>query len=265
MKIGIISDIHEDIYSLKETIDSLEKFNCTEIICLGDITGYDRVFYSNISKQDASECVRIIRGNCKYSVAGNHDLHSVKKIPDVFKQMNLPGNWYQIDQSERKKLYGKLVWLYDNDVNENLNEADREYLSSLPEYLVLRFCEKNFFFSHSAYPDFTGSIVHRPYNAWDLHKHFQFIKSHDCSTGFSGHMHPQGILKINLNTIKLLSFGIHIIRNEFAQFFNPCLADSGNKKGFSVLDPAAMSIEVVRIKSKNKKWFMFYERIHKKY
>ena len=46
MKLGIISDIHEDAERLIIALKALEKLNCDRIICLGDISGYDDRFYS---------------------------------------------------------------------------------------------------------------------------------------------------------------------------------------------------------------------------
>ncbi len=40
MLLGVISDIHEDIIALEKALTFLEKRNCDQIICLGDIVGY---------------------------------------------------------------------------------------------------------------------------------------------------------------------------------------------------------------------------------
>lgn len=103
MKIGIISDIHEDILSLKESFSLLEKSGCNEIICLGDITGFDRVYNKKIQKPNASECIAAVKSNCKYSVIGNHDLFKIKKLPEKFTGFNFPNNWYFLNFEERKK------------------------------------------------------------------------------------------------------------------------------------------------------------------
>lgn len=38
MKIGLISDVHSNIYGLTSVIDELQ--SCDVILCAGDITGY---------------------------------------------------------------------------------------------------------------------------------------------------------------------------------------------------------------------------------
>ena len=40
MKIGVISDIHSDIVSLKMVLNDLESQNVENIFCCGDIIGY---------------------------------------------------------------------------------------------------------------------------------------------------------------------------------------------------------------------------------
>lgn len=265
MKVGIISDIHEDVTSLKLAIESLERNNCSELVCLGDITGFDKNYYRNVAVRSASGCLSIIRSNFKYVVAGNHDLFNIKKTPDVFGKLNLPENWYDLDITERRRLDRNTVWLYDNEIPSVISPEEREYLNSLPEFLVVSFGSQNIFLSHSIFPDLTGSVVHRPYNPWDLQKHFQYLKQHNCLTGFSGHMHPGGIMHIKYDSIKLLSFGRHKIKNEYSQYFSPCLANNSGKTGFLVLDTDSMIIEAIRIKANNKTWFGFYEKLYKKY
>ncbi|MCX6826934.1 MAG: metallophosphoesterase family protein, partial [candidate division Zixibacteria bacterium] len=81
MKIGLICDIHEDLHSLKEALRQLEKRNCDDLICLGDIVGYDISCHEHGATRDSSACIAAIRSNCRYAVIGNHDLFALKKIP----------------------------------------------------------------------------------------------------------------------------------------------------------------------------------------
>lgn len=256
MKIGIFSDIHEDIVTLKEAITLFEQLNCSEIACLGDITGFDEIFYKKINNPNASECISIIHANCKYVVAGNHDLYTIKKLPVTFSGFNFPPNWYELDLNEQERLSENKVWLYKNEILSSvLSNHDKEYLESLPETQIVQVDNIRLLFSHSIYPDFTGSLIHRPYNPWDLRSHFQYMKSNYCQFGFSGHMHPGGILRINYNQIKLLSFGVHKIENDYIQYFCPCIAGNSSKNGIIIFDSADMTIEAIKLKVKKKKWF----------
>lgn len=60
MKIGIISDIHEDILSLSRALRMLEKERCDRVVSLGDIVGFDNGYYGAGRVQDAEACIRLV-------------------------------------------------------------------------------------------------------------------------------------------------------------------------------------------------------------
>lgn len=62
MKIGIISDIHGNIFGLKAIVAELE--DCDRIICCGDITGY--YMYAN-------EVFDLLQSRNVLAIIGNHD------------------------------------------------------------------------------------------------------------------------------------------------------------------------------------------------
>lgn len=62
MKILIISDIHANLHALQAVLDFHS--NADEIWCLGDIVEYGPC---------PSECVDLVRQNCRHAVKGNHD------------------------------------------------------------------------------------------------------------------------------------------------------------------------------------------------
>ena len=63
-RIAIISDIHGNLAALKSSINEIEKLNCDQIICLGDVCGY----YSSIN-----ECIKILIEMDVIFLVGNHD------------------------------------------------------------------------------------------------------------------------------------------------------------------------------------------------
>jgi len=68
MKIGIISDIHGNYEALKSVLTELDKYNVTEIYCLGDVVGY----YSQVNEC----CDELIERNIP-CLMGNHDWYMV--------------------------------------------------------------------------------------------------------------------------------------------------------------------------------------------
>lgn len=64
MKIGLISDIHGNFEALTAVLNSLDKLEVDQIICLGDVVGY----YPQIN-----ECCDTLRERKIPTVMGNHD------------------------------------------------------------------------------------------------------------------------------------------------------------------------------------------------
>jgi predicted phosphodiesterase len=65
MKIGIISDIHNNIIALKEVLGKFQSMACDDIICCGDILGIGPLPEETVQK--------IIENKNIISVCGNHD------------------------------------------------------------------------------------------------------------------------------------------------------------------------------------------------
>ena len=80
MKLGFISDIHEDIKRLEQALAILESHKCDRIICLGDIVGYSVPYYGFLWSRNAPEVIKLIKKKCDIVIAGNHDLFAIKKL-----------------------------------------------------------------------------------------------------------------------------------------------------------------------------------------
>jgi predicted phosphodiesterase len=258
MKIGLICDIHEDFQSLKEVLRQLERRNCDDLICLGDIVGYDTSCHEHGPTRNSSACIAAIKDNCRYAVIGNHDLFALKKIPQS-------KHAFQLSLHERRMLSNNKVWLYETESTAtHLNRGERKYLEALPEHLMLKFNNKCVHFSHSLHPDLTGTLMLRPHNPWELREHLQILKDHGCLYGFSGHMHPNGILIGRENDIRETSFGRLKLEQNFAQYSCPGIANGGGRRGYAIVDSAEMTIETFKLNDHKNKWETWYERLLKK-
>jgi len=265
MKLGIVSDIHEDFVSLKEALIICEKNNCDEIVCLGDIAGYDYNFYKHLKTRDLGECLTVLQQNCKYVVIGNHDLYAIRKLPTANSYFSFPSNWYDLDIEERKKHSKKRVWLYETDLpTDALNQNHISYLESLPESIIIECCDLKILFSHFIYPDFTGSSMFRFHNPWEINLHIKFMQANNINIGFSGHMHPNGLMIGESNQIKHTSFGKRqLITNEI-QYFGPSIANNINKSGVVLVDFDEKSIETLKLTKSVNKVYMVYGKLFKK-
>jgi len=250
MKIGILSDIHEDGERLREVLVAMEKCGVSEIACLGDIVGFDILLYRYLSTRNASYCLDLVRKNCRWVVAGNHDLFAIRKLPDVNGCFSFPENWYQLDFQERKRLGRQQVWLFENqELSSLLTGKDRDYLHSLPLSLEVELAGMRVMFSHAVFPDWSGSLIWRPKNHWDFQRHFQLLKKQGCRLGISGHLHPNGIGIADPQRFDFLRFRTYQISSNLVQYVCPCTASTSSKNGFLVLDTAGMTMEAVAMKS----------------
>jgi len=159
MKIGIITDIHENVSMLREALRLASVHRCDELVCLGDIVGYDRRFYSFDAGRSAKSCLYLIRSNCRWIVAGNHDLYAAARFPSYSNGFEYPSDWFKMNSEERKSASRGKVWYYEKEAPNDLDEDDISFLKSLPEYIAPPDYPIGCLFSHYLFPDLSGSTT----------------------------------------------------------------------------------------------------------
>jgi predicted phosphodiesterase len=246
MKLGFISDIHEDIQSLEKAFRVLSDENCETIICLGDIIGFTLPFYRYIKSRNAEECIRLVRENCSYTVAGNHDLYAIKKIPEYKAGFDYVENWYQLEYEIRAKKARNRIWLYeDNEIKSRLSDSAKEFLQGLKEIEFVDAKELRLTISHFCYPDFSGSAIFFPSENYHLQKHFNFINSNKSKLSFSGHGHPDGAILVDEDNFRLLKFGLHKITESSTWLIVPCVARTTRPNGIVIFDSEEMMLNII--------------------
>lgn len=113
MRIGVISDIHSNIYALKAVLKDIENKNIDKIVCTGDLVGYHT---------HPNEVVDLIREKNIATVMGNHDLKvATGKIKST---EGLSGE--ALDKI-----------LISNYALKETNQETKDFLGSLPEFLIM--------------------------------------------------------------------------------------------------------------------------------
>ncbi|MCX7862242.1 MAG: metallophosphatase family protein [Bacteroidales bacterium] len=215
MKLAVISDIHEDLPYLECALRKIEKLQCNEIACVGDIVGFSVPHYKHYEQRNANACVELIAKYCRYAIAGNHDHYAVKKIPIHNPISEIPFYWYQLPYPERKQISQGKVWLYEeNELSALLSISATEWLLQLPEYLILEFSSIKLLLSHFIFPDITGFTTKYMHYIQQNQEHFNFIRNKQVHFSIFGHVHTPKILILNEqnNKIKLskkLKFTTH--------------------------------------------------------
>ena len=121
MRIAVISDIHGNLYALREVLEDIDNQNIDSIICLGDLVGYG---------PHPNEVIALIKRNI-LCLKGNYDASVVD-------------NDY--------------TYIRDTDINsfslpwtvEELRTSNRYYLDNLPDNLSMNVCGKSIKFVHGS-------------------------------------------------------------------------------------------------------------------
>jgi len=246
MKLAIISDIHEDYIYLEQTLKKIENIGCNEIACLGDIVGYSVPHYFHIDTRNANKCIELISSNCKYVVAGNHDQFALRKLPENCSEYNLPDNWYELSFDKRKELSKGKVWLYeDTELSALLNDKSKEWLSNLPEFVIIDFSDYKIFLSHFICPDITGFTTAYLEHISNFSLHLKFLKKFNTNLCFFGHIHTSELLELRNNNHK---FSKNVIINtEIVGIGIPAIVRNKYFSGFAVFDTSKNCVELYSV------------------
>jgi hypothetical protein len=195
----------------------------------------------------------MVKSNCRWIVAGNHDLHAAGAFPSYSNGFTYPENWFELALEERKKISRGRIWCYEGDEPNDLDTDDLLYLRQLPEHLKLKFQDVTCLLSHNIYPDLTGSttrFIKRPIH---LKEHWELMHRHDVKFSFCGHFHNH-FAGFAYRKAGLFSKAIHSIpRDSFNMgqeeviIVIPPLAGERGRTSFSVIDMTSMQLNVIAV------------------
>jgi len=194
---AIITDIHEDIESLKKVISKISELNIKNIICLGDITGFDRYYNKAFEKtKSANKCIELIKSKSIHVVIGNHDLNTIRKIPTK-SSFIFPKNWYSLPLEQKEDISKGKILLHSGDIETNLSDTNNVYLNSIQEEIFLQ----NMLISHFLHPNITGFEKVDNNHLELIKEHFNYMFLKKCNISFIGHLHNFGLQIITNNNI----------------------------------------------------------------
>ncbi|KFZ26898.1 MAG: phosphodiesterase [Candidatus Izimaplasma bacterium HR2] len=170
MKLGIITDIHNNITALRKILDEFEKQGCTGIICAGDIIGigpYPEETIRKISR--LSNLLACVKGNHEEYLTNGMELYT--------------------NMDNHEKRYH--IWEHSK-----LSEFSKEYINHMPKEKYLSIGKKIIYVTHYANEDNKRRGVVRNPSVKDLNNLFKEI---DADIIIYGHDHAP----INLEGNKL--------------------------------------------------------------
>jgi len=215
---GLLGDIHGNREALAAALAQLERRQVRQLLCLGDIVGYNA---------DPDECVAMLRAREALAIAGNHDLIGLGRL-DFARCSNKAR--YALRRTRRE-----------------LAPEATAYLAALPDYRVI---DGHIVLVHGGVRDveqYMVSPAHIRQNAAFLRADFPQVRW--C---FFGHSHEQKIYEVHGEDVRELPVAPSVaLAPQRLYFINPGSIDASRKREhkfaeFAVLDTALARLEFWR-------------------
>jgi len=216
---GVIADIHGNREALVAALAALEARGVERLACLGDIVGYNA---------DPDECAAIVRERRMLTIAGNHDLISVRRLGFGRCANNAA---YALRRTRRA-----------------IAAETAAYLEQLPMY---REIEPGVMLVHGGVRDVQQYMTNRSVieqNAAWLREDFPGARV--C---FFGHSHEQKVYRVEGDCVEeAAAQERHALERDALYFINPGSVDASRKRGeklaeCALFDPHAWTLELLRL------------------
>jgi len=248
MKLAFISDIHEDIVSLRLAISHLEKYKVDKLICLGDICGFNPLHYYYHDERNAHECIKIVRKYCNYIIPGNHDFYASESLPKISPEFEFPSNFYELDYFQKREIAKSKLWDYDkSELKPMLRHEDISFLKTLSQFRILKTDIGNLLATHYIYPNLSGMQTSYCETHTDYILHFDFMQTHQVNIAVAGHAHASRLLCVTKEKIHRLKFGKSCNLSDDMIIVCPPIARGSKKQGFLIIDTTEKTARAIRI------------------
>lgn len=169
MRTAVVSDIHANIEALQAVLERTKALEVEEIVCLGDIVGYNA---------NPNECIDVLRNENVTCILGNHDASAAgMEEPEDFNPLARVA----------------VLW-----TREQLTAVSRRFLAGLPRELRVR----GFFLFHGSIHETDRYIFFRE----DAVENFRRLAGLDGAfpIGFFGHTHLRAALSEQRGMVAVL-------------------------------------------------------------
>jgi diadenosine tetraphosphatase ApaH/serine/threonine PP2A family protein phosphatase len=217
---GLIGDIHGNLEALTATFSALEGHRPEQLLCVGDIVGYNA---------DPDVCAALLRERGAKAIAGNHDLISIDRLG--------------IERCSTNAMHSL------RRTRRRLHPSTAEYLRSLPTALRI---EDRVVLVHGGVRDVQQYMI-RPHH---IKQNVPFLRADFPGRRicFYGHMHEQRVFEIGEDgTVRELPIqGPVRLLPDREYFVNPGSVDASRKRGvklaeFALFDSGALTVEFFRV------------------
>jgi putative phosphoesterase len=189
MKIGIITDIHNNLIALESVLECLNNEKCDKIICCGDIIG--------IGPYPEETVQRIMKIRNFIGVRGNHERYLIEGVDS---------NMDEMDESEKEHH----LWEHSR-----LSQSSIDFLRALPYSRDLHICGKKITILHYAMNDKKRFVNHKASNIDDLIKIYEGV---DSDIIIYGHEHKRNICNGDKLYVNVGSLGCPASDKNIARF-----------------------------------------------
>jgi len=247
MRFAVISDIHEDAENLQLAMKHIVKSDVDEIICLGDVVGFEKSYYKFNDTRSAKRCLEILNHHSVHILAGNHELNQANRLPFFNKDIGFPDDWYSIPLKDKIHRYEHLFFLYMNEEPSDLNKKEIQQLKNLKSWQIFNTNPYCILFSHFIYPDINGNSMSFYNHKKNFQTHFNWMKLSDVRFSFVGHLHLNGIGILRKERLRLKKFGLYSLSTDLQIIFCPAIARGRSTSGYVIFDTDDLEVEAVKL------------------
>ena len=217
---GVLGDIHGNREALAAVLDALDAKGVRQLLCVGDIVGYNA---------DPDECAEMLRARGAVAISGNHDLIGTERLG--------------FERCSNKAMHSL------KRTRRSLHPRTAVYLRSLPDSMPI---EERVVLVHGGVRDVQQYMT----QAKHLLENVAYLRADFPGRNlcFFGHTHEQKVFEVDGDSVREITPRNEpmVLREDREYFINPGSVDASRKRlhkaaEFAVFDSAARAIEFFRI------------------